>query len=300
MVLDPLLDFVLVGAQKSASTYLQNCLAEHPQIDMPAGESRHFEDPLYDAGAVDELPTLFAPRRRDVRRGIKRPDYLARAAVPERVSRHVPGVRVLVVLRDPLPRAVSAYYDYVRLGFAPLRPLDQAFEEILSGEMQLRYPRVADVIDFGAYGRHLSRWLQHIERDRLLVLLQDRLLADPLGEVQRTYAFLDIDAAFVPTRLDQRSNTSVYSPLRLRLLRTRNRLRFTYAEDLSRREPRPAGAVGVAWSAAVTGLDRAVLARLDRTKRPQLSAGMAERVRELYADDAELLADILGKRVPWG
>ncbi|MBA2558618.1 MAG: sulfotransferase, partial [Propionibacteriales bacterium] len=245
--LAPALDFVILGAQKSASTYLHRCLAEHPQVEMPSGESRHFEDPYYARGAPAELSALFGPRAESIRRGIKRPDYLARPAVAGRLAHHLPTARLLVVLREPIGRAVSAYFDYVRLGFAPLEHVDDAFEHLLDDSMQRRYPRVGDVLDYGLYGKHLSRYLGVFPRSQLLVLVQDEVVADPLRELGSVFRFLDVDDTFRPPGLRGRSNTSVYSPTRLRLLRARNRWQFSYAPDLSRREPRTASALGLAW-----------------------------------------------------
>ena len=40
-------DFFVIGAQKAGSTYLLECLGEHPQVFMPPAEVAFFEDPLY-------------------------------------------------------------------------------------------------------------------------------------------------------------------------------------------------------------------------------------------------------------
>ncbi|MCH7980754.1 MAG: hypothetical protein IID59_04545 [Proteobacteria bacterium] len=38
-------DFVIIGAQKSASTFLQECIREHPAVYMNREEDAFFEDP---------------------------------------------------------------------------------------------------------------------------------------------------------------------------------------------------------------------------------------------------------------
>ena len=40
-------DFVIIGAQKSASTFMQVCLDDHPDIYLPRGETTFFESPDY-------------------------------------------------------------------------------------------------------------------------------------------------------------------------------------------------------------------------------------------------------------
>jgi hypothetical protein len=38
-------DFVIIGAAKSASTWLHLALRQHPAVYMPGHETRFFEDP---------------------------------------------------------------------------------------------------------------------------------------------------------------------------------------------------------------------------------------------------------------
>jgi hypothetical protein len=292
------LDFVVLGAQKSASTFLQHCLAQHPSVQMPPGESRHFEDPHYAQGAVEELIEELGPRRPGTLRGIKRPEYLARPPIAQRLAEWAPDARLFVVLREPVSRAVSGYFDYMRMGFLPLQPLDEGMAQILDGKLQKTHPRAADVLEYGLYGKHLSRYLHLVPREHLLVLLQPELREDPFGQVAEAYRFLGVDPAFVPT-LPERRNTGVYSPVRLRLLRSRNRLLFDYTPDLTRRDPRPPSAVRRVWPSVVTGLDRYAFARLDRSGEPGLAPELREALQEFYADDAPVLEEVLGRPLPW-
>ncbi len=40
-------DFIIISTQKSGSTFVNNCLREHPEIFMPRSEYICFEDPEY-------------------------------------------------------------------------------------------------------------------------------------------------------------------------------------------------------------------------------------------------------------
>ena len=55
------LDFFVIGTQKGGSTFLLNCLREHPDIYMPATEVSFFEDAFYDPDRLDEFEAWFAP-----------------------------------------------------------------------------------------------------------------------------------------------------------------------------------------------------------------------------------------------
>ncbi|VXC52597.1 conserved hypothetical protein [Nocardioides sp. AX2bis] len=295
------LDFAIIGAQKSASTYVHECLVQHPSIDIPPAEVRFFEDPSYSSASQAGFEQLFGPRSADVRRGLKRPDHLADPLAPGRITAAAPDVRVVAVLRDPVPRAMSAYVHYVRLGFLPLLPINDAFEGILDGSMSLNgHPRAADVLDYGLYGEHLSRWLLRVRRDRVHVMLQPDLASGPAAEIARLLTFLDLDPTTSPALAGavRSANTGTYDHRRIRLLRSRNRFLFDYSTDLYRREPRRPSPLGLAWAATATAIDRGVLARRDRTRQPVLRSDLRARLRDYYREDTEALEALIGP-VPW-
>lgn len=293
-------DFVILGAQKSASTFLQDQMNQHPSVEIAAGEARHFEDPQYAHGAVDQLPMLFASRGAGTARGIKRPDYLGRPEVAERIAAHLPRARLFVVLRDPVPRAISSYYHYVRHGFAPLMPLDDAFKQLLDGRLTQRFPRCADVLEYGLYGQHIARYLGYFPASQLMVLDQGILVSRPSDVIGEAFEFVGVASDFIPQQ-GNTLNKGVYSPTRLRILRSKNRLQFRYSENRERRYPVQPGGLGYIWVGSVVGLDRMVLSKLDRKQPPSLSEELVMRLRGYYAEDSKRLRDLdlLGKGFGW-
>lgn len=295
--------FVVIGAQKAASTFLQDQLSLHPDIEIPDGEVRHFEDPFYAGGAAASLPELFERPVGEAVRGIKRPDYLGRPEIPARLKEHLPDARLLAVLRDPVPRAVSSYYHFVRHGFVPLRPIDQAVASLLAGEWDERYPRAPEVLSFGRYGEHLDRYLTLFPPERILVFDQRELITQPQAALRRAFQFVGVDPEFtLPERSGKVSNKGVYSPLRLRLLRTKNRTRFSYTPERDRRYPKRMTPWGWTYNAAIVGVDRLVLSRFDEGRPPPMSAQTRRALEDYYAEDRELLrgvAETLGISLEW-
>jgi hypothetical protein len=291
--------FVVIGAQKSASTFLQDQLSLHPEVEIPDGEVRHFEDPFYAEGAVAELPRLYQRPAAGTVRGIKRPDYLGRPEIPERLHAHLPDARLFVVLREPVARAVSSYYHFVRHGFVPLKPIDEAFAALLEDQWVTAYPRSREVLTFGRYGEHLRRYLALYPADQLMVFDQRELTSDPPASLRRAFEFIGVDPDFpVAERTLTVSNKGIYSPFRLQLLRTKNRTRFRYTPQMDRRYPRRMTPWGWLYNAGVVGLDRTVLARFDEGRPPQLSEATRARLAAYYHDDELELARILEDRGP--
>ena len=79
-------NFIVVGAQKSASTFVQVCLAEHPDIFMPSTEIPFFVSPDYEQKSINNLKHFFIGRTEKML-GIKRPDYIGKPEVPERIRK---------------------------------------------------------------------------------------------------------------------------------------------------------------------------------------------------------------------
>lgn len=286
--------FVVIGAQKSASTFLQDQLGRHPDIEIPDGEVRAFEDPFFAQGAVEALPTLYTRPAGEAVRGIKRPDYLGRPEIPGRLRAQLPDARLLVVLREPVARAVSSYYHFVRHGFVPLASIDEAMARLLAGDWDLRYPRASEVLTYGRYGEHLERYLAHFPPEQILVFDQQQLIMHPQESLRRAFAFVGVDPAFeLPERTVRASNTGIYSPFRLRLLRTKNRFRFTYTPTLDRRYPRRTTPWGWAYNASLLGLDRLVLSHFDDGRPPALAEETRSALEDYYASDREVLRSVL-------
>jgi len=102
-------DYIIIGAHKSASTFVHKCLMEHPDIYMPKDEIPFFEIPDYESSSLSELEKYFKGRK-EKRFGIKRPSYIGKPEVPARISNDLPDAKLIAVLRDPVDRAVSSYY----------------------------------------------------------------------------------------------------------------------------------------------------------------------------------------------
>ncbi|TIC81542.1 sulfotransferase domain-containing protein [Nocardioides sp. GY 10113] len=291
---DGMPSFAVIGAQKSASTFLQDQMSLHPEIEIPDGEVRHFEDPFYSAGEVARLPELFERPAATTVRGIKRPDYLGRPEIPARIQAAMPDARLLVVLRDPIARAVSSYFHFARHGFVPLLPIDDAVQALMSGAWESDYPRAPEVLTFGRYGEHLERYLGLFPAEQMMVFEQVHLIRRSPEALRAAFEFVGVDPEWrLPEGELRVSNKGVYSLPRLRLLRTKNRTRFTYTESMDRRYPRRMTPWGWTYNASVVGLDRLVLSHFDSGRPPELAVETRAALEEYYASDRDVLRRLL-------
>lgn len=285
------LDFVILGAQRSGTTFLHHRLAEHPQVFMPVREVPYFEDPDFHTAPPSDFAGLFTGAAADQICGIKRPSYLALPYVADRLRSAAPGLRLLAVLRNPVDRAVSAYVHYVRTGFVPPLSVNAGLTRLISGAWERRYPRSREILEFGYYGRHLSAYLSRFPREQLLVLSYEGLTAAPERAMRRTYAFLGVDESYVPSQLEERVNDAQYPWPHLALLWFRSRFAFTYNAERTR----------MCRKESQSRLDRAATRSLDRlidilpddvSRRPILSPSVREALVELYRPDLVALSQL--------
>jgi hypothetical protein len=194
----PRLDFVGIGVQKAATSWLFTCLQEHPSIKASRAISNkelNFFNHHWELGYRwlhggfefgDWLCGEFTSR------------YFHDANVPARIAAYHPGIKLLVVLREPVERALSQHRHEIRR----LRlPVGSRFLEAMEHN--------PSYLEQGRYATHLERWLDHFDETQIRVLLYDDVRADPPGAIKEVFGFLGVNAGFSPPSLGERVNTAV-------------------------------------------------------------------------------------------
>ncbi len=100
--------FLGIGTQRGATTWLANCLREHPDVFVPELKEASFFDIHYRYG-WHFYEGFFGGAQNVKAVGEITPDYLYCLKCPERIARHLPDVKLFAILRNPIERAYSAY-----------------------------------------------------------------------------------------------------------------------------------------------------------------------------------------------
>ncbi|WP_418276069.1 sulfotransferase family protein [Isoptericola jiangsuensis] len=219
-------DFLIVGAQRAGTTSLYKSLVQHPDV-LPAGLHKgvHYYDTGYRRGWAwyrGHFPLRTTVRRHERRTGQRpitgeaSPYYMFHPLVAERIASSLPEVRVIVMLRDPVERAYSAYTHESARGFET-----ESFDRAL----ELEPARLAGTADaFAADPHHQSLAHQHnaylargqyvdqlerlekaIGRDRMLVIDSDELFADFAPQFRAVTDFLGV-RPWLPEEFKQRNS----------------------------------------------------------------------------------------------
>jgi Sulfotransferase domain len=230
-------DFVIIGAAKSASTWLHLALRQHPAIYMPESETPFFEDAYYDEKDLSGLYKATDSAPSDAKVGIKCPNYLCTPECAPRLARHLPNARLIAILRNPVDRALSQYYHDIRTGRLPLAPADVAFSRYLRGEFDPPYAKRL-ILEFGLYAQGISNHLRVFPSEQLLVITDLELRKDLRGVFERACRFVGVADDFVPANIAMPRNQGAYFSPFLWLTMSLNRRGITFDAQTGLEHPR--------------------------------------------------------------
>lgn len=204
-------NFLIVGAAKAGTTSLCYYLNQHPEVYISRiKEPRFFAPEFYTkfrygplrgkarkkVWSLEEYSKLFAHVRHEKAIGEASTEYLYFPEVPKRIKELIPQAKIIVVLRNPIERAFSAYCYQVRDGCESL-----SFEDALLNEKQrLReYWRPGWLYkSCGFYYTQLKRYFDIFERSQIKVYLYNHLSTEPVELLQDVYTFLGVSNRFTP------------------------------------------------------------------------------------------------------
>jgi hypothetical protein len=180
--------FLIGGEMKCGSSSLFEYLLRHPAILGSAVKEVHYFDFHYHRGP-GWYRSHFPMRFREAAAIGEATPYLFHPLAPRRVFETDPSLRLVVVLRDPVERTHSHYWDEVSFRKEPLS-FEEALEaepERLRGEAERMLAEPGYVSDAhyrfsyvarGRYREALDRWLELFPREQLFVVGLEELIAD--------------------------------------------------------------------------------------------------------------------------
>ncbi|KAM7386812.1 hypothetical protein PAMA_009440 [Pampus argenteus] len=177
---------IIIGVKKGGTRALLEFLRIHPDV-RAVGAEPHFFDRFYDRGL--EWYRNLMPRTLDGQITMeKTPSYFVTKEAPSRVCTMNCQTKLIVVVRDPVTRAVSDYTQ--TLSKNPGLPSFQslALKNSSTGLIDTTWSAVR----IGLYAKHLENWLQHFPLSNFLFVSGERLVSDPAGEMGRVQDFLGL------------------------------------------------------------------------------------------------------------
>ncbi len=280
----------LVGAAKAGTTSVYDELARHPAIYMSPMKEPHFFSQIEPAPSwaaffphvtdEDEYLALFEGAANEELLGEASTSYLWDRRAAERIKGVVPEARILIVLRDPVDRAYSQYWNDVREGLDRRSFLEALAEEQRSGPGAWGVSSL--YIDCGRYADQVARYLDRFGAGVQVLFFED-FVRDQAGTMAQIHSFLGVQPA---------------------------------AADVAPRKLNPTALPRNLLSGALLasgGVRRVARATVPRSLRSRLRRALVKEaspppmdgrartlLTEIYRPEVARLAELLGKPPPWG
>ena len=198
--LAPFPNTFLIGVQKAGTTTLNDWLSQHPQV--------------YGYASLKDIPLFVkfpSAEQLNKRLALETPSYTGQKVILhsavnyifypsllEKISTAKPDAQLLLILRNPVERAISSYF-YFRKMLREKRGISDAllYEPQQNAEIT-RDNNDFTYIEHGFYFRQIRNCLQYFSREQLLILNYDDLKGQPENLLKSVFHFLKIDENFHP------------------------------------------------------------------------------------------------------
>ncbi len=191
-------NFIGIGVQKAASTWIYRVLEDHPEVVVSQPKELDFFSYNYEKG-VEWYESFFKKTTENtLKLGEISPSYFNDVNAVIRAKEYNPDFKIVVILRDPVERAYSNHLHLIRIG--QYKGKDNTFETGLNAH--------PEYLEQSRYYQHLSCWFEHFPPKNILVLIQEDISNNPKKIAERLYQFLDINPGHKSVYLERKQNVS--------------------------------------------------------------------------------------------
>ncbi|GAB1689432.1 sulfotransferase [Krasilnikovia sp. M28-CT-15] len=206
--------FLICGGQRCGTTSLYRALAAHPVVlKAVLHKGVHYFDTGYDRGMAwyrGHFPQHRHDERVRAKYGVpgqtfeSSPYYMYHPQAAARIAADLPGVKILVLVRDPVERAYSQHAHEVARGFESERDFGAALA-LEPARLHRQEERLADDPRYysfahqhhayrarGEYARYLGAMARHLGRERIHVVESERFFTEPEQVYDEVLDFLGL------------------------------------------------------------------------------------------------------------
>ncbi|NEP45781.1 MAG: tetratricopeptide repeat protein, partial [Okeania sp. SIO2H7] len=190
-------DFLIIGVGKGGTSSLYSYLCKHPKI-LPAVKKEIYFFSSHIEKNIDWYLSHFPPipPGENFVTGEATPTYFRVKNGAEKVFEMFPKVKLIMLLRNPIDRAVSHYHHEVRLkrenrslegAIASLEKLQKAADR-----EEFYWHNDQPYVTFGLYVEFIQKWMEVFPREQFLILKSEDFYDAPGDTMKRVFAFLGL------------------------------------------------------------------------------------------------------------
>jgi hypothetical protein len=176
--------FLIVGFMKAATTSVFDHLIDHPRVQAPLKKELHYFtrelDPLYDPAyyGLEYHEQLRYDPASEKLCGEASPSYIVAA---RRIAAFNPNAKIIIMLRDPVDRALSQYRQYVEYQLT-----DNNMHLFDDGVESLNF------VQDSLYEQYVSNFLQHFPPTNVMLVSFEHFCASQQDAMRCIFRFLGL------------------------------------------------------------------------------------------------------------
>jgi hypothetical protein len=197
------IDFIGIGAAKSGTTWLADNLRNHPDVFIPEKKElvyfnktmpfdRNFNNIKNDK-PVSWYHDHFLNALPGQIKGEISPQYFRSAEAVKKIYQYHPGIKLLVMLRNPVEVAFSSYLYCIQIGAIKAVPFESAIK------------KHDFILNAGLYFKCLKLYIDQFPKKNINIQLFDKIKDNPKLIYKNVLDFLDLDE-YYPDSLYAASN----------------------------------------------------------------------------------------------
>ena len=189
------IDLMIAGAQKAGTTSLLRYLGQHPKI------CTHFQielgyfilDEQYKKGETFLFSEYFKDCNSKDKIVAKNIGIMYEEKAMERLKKHNSNVHIVLILRNPVERAYSAYWYARRKGWENLKTFEEAIEaepkRLKEDPFKWRH---CAYLERGKYIKYIKKLQNYYPKENIHIFFFEELKKNPLDIYKKTLEILNI------------------------------------------------------------------------------------------------------------
>lgn len=210
-------DFIGIGAPRCGTTWIYDCLSEHPEIcTSDIKETNFFRSRFTGCDSLEKYKDHFSHCGEEKIKGEFSSSYFHNKEALRNIKRACPDVKIILSLRNQVDKLISTFYDTNRHKKNITKTdFENFFGDFLNKETFL----YSDKVDF---------ILDTFKKDQIHIIIFENLKENPDNIIKNLYSFLGVESNFAPKAAYKKSNSkdSYYFP---RLMLSLNKV-YKYAK----------------------------------------------------------------------
>ena len=203
-------NFIIIGAMKAATTSLYTYLRQHPDIFMSSVKEPMFfnnfnkENNYVIKGrktkkieSLKQYYNLFNAVKNETAIGEASPAYISDKNCPILIKDHLPNIKIIAILRQPIKRAYSNYLHAQRSGKEVINDFEKAFNEEKE-RIEKNWSPLYHYKSKGFYFKQLNRYYNLFPKENIHIVLFEEIIKNPETVSKKIFNFLNVTDSFIP------------------------------------------------------------------------------------------------------